>query len=342
MLESNHAKITHKRLRRGMIMEYRILGKTNLQVSEIGHGLWGMGDWKDADDKISLDTLQKSLEMGCNFFDSAWSYGNGHSDQLLGTLIKHNPKVKIITASKIPPKNLKWPARSADKLEDTFPRQHVIDFTEKILAGIGTDHIDLLQFHVWDDSWAENDEWKQTIADLKSKKLIRFFGLSLNRWEPWNGIKAIKSGLIDAVQVIYNIFDQSPEDNLFPECDKNNVGVIARVPLDEGGLSGNLTTNTRFPETDWRAKYFGPGNLQPTVIRAEALKGLLPAKMSLPELALRFILSNRTVSTTIVGMRNLNHLQEDLIASDGKGLSRELINKLRPHRWDRKVAPWSD
>jgi len=323
-------------------MEYRTLGRTNLSVSEIGHGLWGMGDWTDANDKQSLETLQMSLEMGCNFFDSAWAYGKGHSDELLGKLIKNNPAARIIAASKIPPKNFKWPATAESKLEDVFPRQHVFDYTEKILEGMGTDHIDLLQFHVWDDSWSDNDEWKQTIADLKSKKLIRFFGLSLNRWEPWNGMKAIHTGFIDAVQVIYNIFDQAPEDELFPLCQKMNVGVIARVPLDEGGLSGKLTTDTHFPKDDWRARYFGPENLDPTVRRADALIKLLPENMSLPETALRFILANKTVSTTIVGMRTLDHLQEDLRTSDGNGLSKELIVKLRAHRWDRKVAPWSD
>jgi aryl-alcohol dehydrogenase-like predicted oxidoreductase len=323
-------------------MEYRKLGKTDLDVSEIGHGLWGMGDWKDADDKESLDTLQMSLEKGCNFFDSAWSYGSGHSDQLLGKLIKDNPSARIIAASKIPPKNLKWPGRAQDKLQDVFPRQHVLDYTEKILEGIGTDHVDLLQFHVWDDAWSDNDEWKQTVSDLKAKKLIRYFGLSLNRWEPWNGMKAVQTGLIDAVQVIYNIFDQAPQDQLFPLCEKMNIGVIARVPLDEGGLSGKLTASTRFPESDWRARYFGPENLQATVMRAEALKDLLPGNMGLPEMALRFILANKTVSTTIVGMRNLDHLQEDLSTSDGKGLPKELVARLSAHRWDRKVAPWAD
>jgi len=323
-------------------MEYRKLGKTNLLVSEIGHGLWGMGDWTGANDKESLDTLQMSLEMGCNFFDSAWSYGSGHSDKLLGKLIKNNPTAKIIAASKIPPKNSKWPGTSQDKLNDVFPRQHVNDYTEKILEGLGTDHIDLLQFHVWDDSWSDHDEWKQTVSDLKTNKYIRFFGLSLNRWEPWNGMKAIQTGLIDAVQVIYNIFDQAPEDQLFPLCKKMNVGVIARVPLDEGGLSGKLSADTNFPEIDWRARYFGPANLHPTIVRAEALKALLPKHINLPEMALRFILANKIVSTTIVGMRTLNHLQEDLRVSDGMGLSKELIVKLRAHRWDREVAPWSD
>jgi aryl-alcohol dehydrogenase-like predicted oxidoreductase len=323
-------------------MEYRKFGRTNLRVSEIGHGLWGMGGWTGSKDIGSLETLQKSLELGCNFFDSAWAYGNGHSDKLLGMLVKNNPSAEVIAASKVPPKNSKWPASPEDILKDVYPRQHVIDHAEKILGAIAKDSIDLLQFHVWDDSWTENDEWKRTVGDLKAKKLIKFFGLSINRWEPWNGLKAIQTGLIDAVQVIYNIFDQAPEDQLFPLCEYMNVGVIARVPLDEGGLSGKLTDDTRFPERDWRARYFGPENLHPTVVRANAVKELLPENMSLPEIALRFILSNRTVSTTIVGMRTLQHVHEDVSASDGSGLPSELIAQLRKHRWDRKVAPWSD
>jgi aryl-alcohol dehydrogenase-like predicted oxidoreductase len=323
-------------------MKYRKFGKTDLLVSEVGHGLWGMGGWSGSDDKESLDTLQRSLDLGCNFFDSAWAYGDGHSDHLLGKLIKHNSTTKVIAASKIPPKNLKWPASSTDKLRDVFPRQHVMDYTEKILQGIGINCLDVLQFHVWDDSWSDEDEWKLTVTDLKSKKLIRYFGLSINRWEPWNGMKAIQTGLVDAVQVIYNIFDQAPEDQLFPLCEKMNVGVIARVPLDEGGLTGMLTDETRFPEDDWRARYFGSENLHPTVRRANALIKILPENMSLPEMALRFTLTNKIVSTTIVGMRTLNHLHEDLSLSDGIRLPEELITGLRAHRWDRKIAPWSD
>jgi aryl-alcohol dehydrogenase-like predicted oxidoreductase len=217
-----------------------------------------------------------------------------------------------------------------------------MDYTEKILQGIGINCLDVLQFHVWDDSWYDEDEWKLTVTDLKSKKLIRYFGLSINRWEPWNGMKAIQTGLVDAVQVIYNIFDQAPEDQLFPLCEKMNVGVIARVPLDEGGLTGKLTDETCFPEDDWRARYFGPENLHPTVVRANALIKILPENMSLPEMALRFTLTNKIVSTTIVGMRTLNHLHEDLSLSDGIRLPEELITGLRAHRWDRKIAPWSD
>ncbi len=242
----------------------------------------------------------------------------------------------------MPPKNFRWPGSSKDKLKDVFPRQHILNFTERILDGIGRAPLDLLQFHVWDDSWTDDDDWKQAISDLKSKNLIRLFGLSINRWEPWNGIRALKTGLVDAVQVIYNIFDQAPEDELFPVCKKMDIGVIARVPLDEGGLSGTLTDDTLFPRDDWRARYFGPENLHQTVVRANALKELLPNGMSLPEMALRFTLTDNAVSTTIVGMRNLEHLEEDVRVSDGIGLPEELITRLRPHRWDRKVASWSD
>jgi aryl-alcohol dehydrogenase-like predicted oxidoreductase len=323
-------------------MEYRRFGRTDLMVSEIGHGLWGMSGWSGSDDQHSMQTLQASLEMGCNFFDSAWAYGDGHSDQLLGRLIKNNPAAEIITASKIPPKNGKWPGSSNDKLTDVFPARHVVEYTEKILAGIGRDCLDLLQIHVWDDSWTDHDDWKQVITDLKARGMIRFFGLSINRWEPWNGLKALRTGLVDAVQVIYNIFDQAPEDELFPLCEQLDIGVIARVPLDEGGLTGKLTDDTHFPADDWRAHYFGPENLHQTVVRADALKPYLPPGMSMPEMALRFVLSSRSVSTTIVGMRSLQHLSEDMRVSDGKGLPAELVSQLRSHRWDRKVAPWSD
>ncbi len=323
-------------------MNYRILGRTGLRVSEIGHGLWGMGGWSGSDDSKSMQSLQLSLEKGCNFFDTAWAYGDGKSDKLLGQLITRNPNAEIIAACKIPPKNLKWPGSRGDNIRDVFPKKHVFEYTERILESLGTTSIDLLQFHVWDDSWTDDDDWKQAISDLKARKFIKSFGISLNRWEPWNGIRAIRTGLVDVVQVIYNIFDQAPEDELFPFCDELNIGVIARVPLDEGGLTGKMTRDTRFPDDDWRAKYFGSENLGPTVDRAEALKKILPAEMSLPELALRFILANKSVDTTIVGMRNTKYVIENTSVSDGQDLPETLLWTLRSHRWDRIVTPWAN
>lgn len=323
-------------------MEYRQFGKHDLKVSEVGHGLWGMGDWPDADDKQSLAALERSLELGCNFYDTAWAYGDGHSEQLLGKLIRENAGKEIIVATKVPPKNWKWPADPKDSLEEAFPAEHIIEYTKRSLENLGIDHIDLQQLHVWDDGWAENSQWRDAAQQLKEEGLIKYFGISINRWEPWNGLKAIRTGAIDAVQVIYNIFDQAPEDQLFPLCQELGVGVLARVPLDEGGLSGKLTLDTRFPEEDWRSRYFGPDNLKPTVERAEALQALLPAGMSLPEMAMRFVLAHPAVSTTIPGMRKLAHVEQNIALSDGQALPAELLEQLKAHRWDRKVAPWSD
>src|SRR6266702_2819138 len=240
-----------KILREGT-MNYRQLGRTGFKVSDIAHGLWGMGGWKDSDDEQSFKALQAAVDMGCNFFDSAWAYGDGHSDGLLGQLIKQNPTKRLYTASKIPPKNRKWPASAQDPYSEVFPYDHVRQHADMIREKLGTASIDLLQFHVWDDAWATEPEFRRTIEKLKADKVISAFGLSLNRWEPANGIRAIQAGLVDSVQVIYNIFDQSPEDELYPLCREKNVGVIARVPLDEGSLGGKLTLDTKFPEGDWR------------------------------------------------------------------------------------------
>lgn len=323
-------------------MQYRKFGRTDLKVSEVGHGLWGMGGWNDAEDKQSMQALQRSLELGCNFFDTAAAYGDGHSERLLGQLIKDNPGKEVIVATKVPPKNRQWPANPEQKLKDAFPPEHIIEYTKRSLENLGIERIDVQQLHVWDDSWAKDPSWQEAAQQLKEEGLIRYFGLSLNRWEPWNGLKAIRTGAVDAVQVIYNIFDQAPEDQLFPLCEEFGVGIIARVPLDEGGLSGKLSMDTKFPDGDWRNTYFGPQNLGPTVERAEALKELLPPGMSLPEMAMRFVLANPQVHTTIPGMRKLEHVEQNIAISDGNGLSPELVQTLRAHRWDRKVAPWSD
>jgi aryl-alcohol dehydrogenase-like predicted oxidoreductase len=323
-------------------MKRRKLGRTCFDVSEIALGLWGMGDWTDSDDRQSLQSLQLAVDLGCNFFDSAWAYGNGKSDSLLGQILARNPKQHLYAASKIPPLNDKWPASPQDRYRDVFPQNHVFEYATKIRKALGVEAIDLLQFHVWDDSWTNEPEFYETVERLKAAGLIRSFGLSVNRWEPDNCIKAIRTGLVDVVQVIYNIFDQDPEDHLFPVCRQLNIGIIARVPLDEGSLGGKLTADTRFPPEDWRARYFGPENLPETVARVEKLKPLAPAGMSLAEMALRFILSNPVVSTTIVGMRKADHVRENIQGADRGGLSSELLEKLRAHRWRRVPAPWSD
>jgi aryl-alcohol dehydrogenase-like predicted oxidoreductase len=322
-------------------MKYRRLGRTGFLVSDIGHGLWGMGGWSGSDDGESMAALQLAVDLGCNFFDSAWAYGEGKSDKLLGQIIGGN-QIKLYSASKIPPMNQRWPALPEYKYSEVFPSQHVFKYADLIRKNIGVDSIDLLQFHVWSDSWADEPDFRKTVEKLKQEGIIRAFGLSLNRWEPENGIKAIRTGLVDAVQVIYSIFDQSPEDQLFPACQELGIGVIVRVALDEGSLSGKMTKETRFPPTDWRSRYFNPENLANTMERVDKLKQLLPPGMSLPELALRFVLSHPAVSTIIVGMRKLQHVRENTALSDMGALPADLLQELKRHRWDRKPAPWSD
>jgi aryl-alcohol dehydrogenase-like predicted oxidoreductase len=328
-------------------MKYRKLGRTGFQVSELAHGLWGMSGWTGSDDKESLAALQLAVEMGCNFFDTAWAYGEGKSDGMLGEILSRNPNPpnpgkRLFAASKIPPLNRKWPARSAYRYADVFPAVHVLKHADMIREKLRTDSIDLLQFHVWDDSWVEVAEFRNTIEKLKRDGTIRSFGLSLNRWEPENGLKALRTGLVDVVQVIHNIFDQAPEDELFPLCQDLEVGVIARVPLDEGSLGGRMTSETRFPKGDWRAMYFGPKNLIPTLERVEKLKAVVPSSMTLPQMALRYILSYPAVSTIIVGMRKLDHVRQNIAVSDAGPLDAALLRKLKEHRWDRKPQPWAD
>lgn len=238
--------------------------------------------------------------------------------------------------------NDRWPALPTYAYKDVFPAAHVLKYAKKIREKLRIETIDVLQFHVWDDHWTNEPEFRETIAELKNSGLIRWFGLSLNRWEPENGIAAIRTGLVDVVQVIYNIFDQAPEDQLFPVCRELNIGVIARVPLDEGSLGGKMTAETRFPTDDWRATYFGPENLKPTIDRVEALKKIVPAGMTLPEMSLRFILSNPDVSTTIIGMRNMNHVKENFATSDSGPLDAGLLTELKKYRWDREPQPWAD
>ncbi len=322
-------------------MKYREFGRLGWQVSEIGYGMWGMGGWTQSDDEESILSLELAVSLGCNFFDTALAYGEGHSERLLGHLRKaHNDK-RLYTATKIPPRNRIWPSRRGFTLDDTFPPDYIKEMTERSLANIDVQTIDLLQFHVWEDSWAEDERWMRALDDLKRQKMIRAVGISINRWEPNNSLATLRTGQIDAVQVIYNMFDQNPEDELFPLCDELNIAVIARVPFDEGTLTGTLSKDSKWPEGDWRNTYFVPENLIPSVERADRLKSLVPPGMTMAEMALRYILANKSVDTVIPGMRRERNVRANIHASDGNTLPTDLLNELKKHRWERQPTEWS-
>jgi len=322
-------------------MQFRRFGRTGWEVSEIGYGMWGMGEWKNSDDTESLNSLQLAVDLGCNFFDTAWAYGEGHSEHLLGQTVRANPDKKLYTASKIPPKNRQWPSKRSFSLDDCFPPDYIEEYVHRSLENTGLESLDLMQFHTWEDGWVEDDRWAKKLSELRSQGLIKAIGISINRWEPWNGVKTVRSGLIDAVQVIYNIFDQNPEDELFPACREMDVAVIARVPFDEGTLTGNLTLESSWPKGDWRNSYFVPENLKSSVEHAERLRPLIPEDMTMPDMALRFILNEAAVSTIIPGMRKDRHVRSNIAASDLGPLSDDLHQKLRMYRWDRTPTSWS-
>jgi aryl-alcohol dehydrogenase-like predicted oxidoreductase len=322
-------------------MNQRRFGRTGWNVSEIGYGMWGLAGWTGSEDKESLDSLQRAVDLGCNFFDTAWAYGNGHSEQLLGKILRANHGKTLYTATKIPPKNRQWPGRREFSLDESYPPEYIEEYVNKSLANIGVHTLDLIQFHTWEDHWLDDERLPRVIEKLLTSGKIRAIGISLNRWEPWNGVRGVRAGLMDAVQVIYNIFDQNPEDELFPACREKDVAVIARVPFDEGSLTGTLTVDTKWPKGDWRNTYFVAENLKASVARADALKPLLRDGLTMPEMALRFILNNNDVGTIIPGMRKRKHVEGNLAASGKGALPAALQAELRKHRWDRTPTKWS-
>jgi aryl-alcohol dehydrogenase-like predicted oxidoreductase len=317
-------------------MQYRKFGSTGLTLSDIGYGAWGIGKgmWVGADDAQSLQSLHAARDAGINFFDTALVYGDGHSEQLIARAFGKSPDVVI--ASKVPPRNYVWEVKPGSPLNVTFAREHVFASLEKTLRSLGREQIDIYQFHTWSDDWALNPEWQETVRLLKSSGKVRFVGISIQNHQPSNVLRALATGLVDSVQVIYNIFDQSPEDELFPYCEQHGIGVIVRVPFDEGALTGKLTPDTVFPEGDFRHNYFKDNRKQEVWDAVQAiLRDTGITLDELPALALRFCLTPKAVSTVIPGMRNLRHVAANVACSDAGPLPPETLAKLRPHRWVR-------
>ena len=321
-------------------MNLRPLGKTGLEVSEVGYGAWGIGQsmWIGADDRESLRALERAIELGLNFIDTALAYGDGHSEQLVGRTVRSRAET-VHVATKIPPRNMRWPASGDDRVEDAFPGEYIRASTERSLRNLGLDAIDLQQFHVWHDNWLEQGDWLDTVQALKQEGKIRHFGVSINDHAPHTALELVRSGNADTVQVIYNVFDQSPEDELFPAVEEHGVGVLARVPFDEGGLTGSIGPGSEFPEGDFRASYFQGDRKQQVADRVQAIVddlGIAPGEIA--ETALRYVLSSDAVSTVIPGMRTTRNVERNCAVGDGRGMPPEQVEKLRGHRWVRDFS----
>lgn len=321
-------------------MRLRNLGRTDFRVSELGVGMWGVVDWSDTDRIEAEAALQLAIDLGCTFFDTALAYGEGKSEQLLGRLVAANPSKNLFIATKVPPRHLTWPWNRAQTGADAYPSDYVLSCVDQSLANLGVDRIGLLQFHVWEDAWARDEGWQIAASRLREEGSVEAIGISVYQWEPTNVIRTLQSGLIDAVQVIYNVFDQAPEDELFAVCRDRGIGVVARVPFDEGSLTGSLSPQSRWIKGDFRETYFRGANLTRTLERVDALQQDLPAQLALPEVALRFVLSNPTVTTVIPGMRTTEHVRANLLATEVGPLPEDVLKSLRRHRWDRTQAEW--
>ena len=316
-------------------MNYRTLGKTGLKVSEIGYGAWGIGKsmWIGASDDESVKALHRSIDLGLNFIDTALGYGEGHSEKLVGKVVRERSET-IYVATKIPPKNGQWPARSGVPVAKSFPAEQIIACTEESLKNLGLETIDVQQFHVWSDEWVGQGDWLETVQKLKEEGKIKHFGVSINDYQPANAIKLIETGVVDTVQVIYNIFEQSPEDQLFPVCESHQIGVIVRVALDEGGLTGKITPDSSFEKGDFRSRYFRGDRKQQVYQRVQKIVSDLGVTMDqMPETALRYVLSHPAVSTVIPGMRSVQNVERNCQLGDGRGLPAEQVKKLKAHRW---------
>jgi aryl-alcohol dehydrogenase-like predicted oxidoreductase len=315
----------------------RRLGRTGLEVSEIGYGAWGIGQsmWLGAEDDESLAALNRAIDLGVSLIDTALGYGNGHSEQLVGEVVRSRSE-RIVVATKIPPKNMTWPAPDGVDPDDAFPADWVRSCTERSLGNLGLDTIDVQQFHVWSDEWVGRGTWFEAVETLKSEGKIRAFGVSINDHQPSNAIKLIESGAVDTVQVIYNVFDQSPEDELLDACAEHGIGVLARVPFDEGSLTGAIGPATEFPEGDFRNHYFRDDRRAQVDARVRAiLEDIGIERAELAEVALRYILSHPAVSSAIPGMRTVRNVERNAAVGDGRGLPVEQVAALKRHRWER-------
>ena len=316
-------------------MRYRTLGRTELRVSELGFGSWGIGGtaWIGADDDESVRALRLAIERGVNLLDTAYAYGDGHSEQLVGAAVRESAET-VYVASKVPPKNWEWPARSGVRPEEVFPAEWIVACTERSLEKLGLDTIDVQQLHVWSDEWLGQGDWLEAIEQLKRDGKIRFFGVSINDHQPENAIRLVESGAVDAVQVIYNVFDQSPEDGLFPAVEAERVGVIVRVPFDEGALTGAVRPDSTFPDGDFRNRYFAGDRKRDVWERAQAIARDLDVDVDrLAEIALRFCLSHPAVSSVIPGMRSAHNVERNVSAAAAGPLAEEQLAALRNHRW---------
>ena len=323
-------------------MRYREFGRSGVRVSEIGFGTWNIsGDWGPVEESDALAALDDAFDHGFTFYDTAMGYGNGRSERLLGMAFGHR-RDQVVIASKVAPNTFQWPALETDDVQGTFSKQWIINSTEESLKRLKTDYLDVQQLHCWAASWLHQGDWLEAVEQLKAQGKIRYFGVSANDWEPYNTVSLVESGLVDSIQVIYNLFEQRPAEQLLPAALKHKVAIIVRVPFEEGLLTGKIRPGYQWAPNDWRARWMTEERLQEAEPHVAALEQELDDQYAdLPTLGLKFILAHPAVSVVIPGMRNPRHVQLNAAVSDLPAIPAAKLQRLYAHKWYHGwLYPW--
>lgn len=315
-------------------MHFRKLGRTDIDVSEIGFGAWAIGgSWGAQDENDSIAALNRALDLGVNFIDTAAGYGDGKSERIIGQVLK-NRSEKVWVATKTPPLPGHWPPSPYDVAEERYPEKYLRENVEERLRNLGTDCLDILQLHTWTRAWNKNPAPLDVLKKLQAEGKIRYIGISTPEHDQNSLIDLMRQGYLDVVQVIYNIFEQEPAAELLPAALEHNVGVLVRVVFDEGILTGKYTAETQFPEDDFRRNYFAGDRIERAVKRVQKIEAdIANIALTMPQVALKFALAHPAVSTIIAGIRNVQQAEANVAASDGVALTPELLSKLREHAW---------
>ncbi len=322
-------------------MQYRILGKTGLKVSSIGCGTWGFANdtdaWVGATKKESEAALFLALDQGVNFIDTARVYGEGLAEEWLGEMLQKTSQKQVLVATKMTPLNQQWSGMVGTPISEAFPKQHIIDQVDASLRALRRDYLDVVYFHVWEDEWSDVPSWKEAVTELTQAGKVRFWGISTNDFQPTNCLKACQTGLISVIMTIFNIFAQEPISELLPAVKKMNLGLVSRVPLDEGGLSGSYTHDTEFPEGDFRQTYFSKDRLVQLNKHLDALRPLIKKSnaKNVAEFALRYVLSFPEVTVAVPGMRRQKYVIANTKVSDLPPLPQGVLEEMPKHAWFR-------
>lgn len=315
-------------------MQYRTLGRSGMQVSEIGFGAWAIGgSWGPQSEQDSVAALHKALDLGVNFIDTAAGYGDGKSERIIAEVLKSR-KESVTVATKTPPVAGNWPPSPYDDMDERYPEQYLRENVEQRLRNLQTDCLDVLQLHTWTRAWNRNPRPFEILRKLQAEGKIRAIGVSTPEHDQNSVIDLMRDGWIDTVQVIYNIFEQEPAAELLPVAQETNVGIIVRVVFDEGSLTGKFTPETGFAPDDFRNNYFAGDRLQRAIQRAEKVKeDTAESGLTLAQAAIKFALMHPAVSTVIPGIRNVAQAEANVAVSELAPLSEAVMLKLRKHNW---------